>query len=119
MTSNDETEPTLAAMETASEAVRAANHAAYHAPATPESLYDRTGVLVELLGRLRQVAFTLGNHAERALSDAVKSRLLYSLALGDADCQASPAHPWERSIPSRVTSPERYHHGRRTLRRTP
>jgi hypothetical protein len=40
------------------------------APASPESLYDRTGVLVEVLDRLRQVAFTLGNHAERAVSEA-------------------------------------------------
>ena len=30
----------------------------------------RTGVLVEVLDRLRQVAFALGNHAERAVSEA-------------------------------------------------
>jgi hypothetical protein len=86
MTSDDETEPTLAAIEAASEAARAANHAAYHAPATPESLYGRTGALVELLGRLRQVAFTLGNQVERAPSDAVKGGLLL-----DTDDGVSPS----------------------------
>jgi hypothetical protein len=64
------------ALETASEAARAANHAAYHAPATPESLYDRTGTLVELLGRLRQVAFTLGDHVERAPAAAMRDGLV-------------------------------------------
>ena len=61
-------EATLAALSAASKSVRAACHAGYSAPASPEPLYDRTGVLVELLDRLRQVAFTLGNHAERAVS---------------------------------------------------
>jgi hypothetical protein len=32
--------------------------------------------LVELLGNLRQVAFVLGNHAERAPTDAVADGLL-------------------------------------------
>jgi hypothetical protein len=70
MTSNDEMEATLAALSAASESVRAACHAGYSAPASPDSLYDRAGVLVEVLDRLRQVAFTLGNHAERAASEA-------------------------------------------------
>jgi hypothetical protein len=76
MSSDEDTEPTLAAIEAASESIRAAAHAGYEAPATPESLYARTGVLGELLGRLRQVAFTLGNQVERAPSDAVKDGLL-------------------------------------------
>jgi hypothetical protein len=87
MTSDDdETEPTLAAIEEASEAVQTANHAAYRAPATPESLYGRTAALVELLGRLRQVAFTLGNQVERAPSDAMKGGQLL-----DTDDGISPS----------------------------
>src|SRR5688572_6288171 len=70
MTSSDDMEPTLAALSAASGAVRAACHAGYDAPASPESLYDRAGMLIELLDRLRQVAFTLGNHVERAPTDA-------------------------------------------------
>ncbi len=38
--------------------------------------YDRTGVLVEVLDRLRQVACTLGNHAERAVSEAAANYVL-------------------------------------------
>lgn len=72
MSNDEETEPTLAAIEAAVKSARAANHAAYHAPATPESLYGRTGALVELLGNIRQIAFELGNHVERAPSDAVR-----------------------------------------------
>ena len=62
----DEVEPTLAAMSAAAGAVRRLNHAAYHAPASPESLYSRSGVLVEIMAGLRQTAFSLGNHIERA-----------------------------------------------------
>lgn len=76
MSSDERAEPTLAAIEATAESARAANHAGYHAPATPESLHDRTGALVELLGHLRQVAFTLGDHVERAPSDAVADGLL-------------------------------------------
>ena len=72
----DEIEPTLAAVNAAAGSVRAAKHAAYHAPADPHSLYERTGTLVELLGYLRQVACSLGNHVERAESDARKQGLL-------------------------------------------
>ena len=69
-TAYDEIEPTLAALNAAAESVRAAKHAAYHAPADPNSLYERTGTLVELLGYRRQVACSLGNHVELAESDA-------------------------------------------------
>ena len=58
--SNAEMEATLAALNAASESIRAACHAGHSAPASPDSLYDRAGVLVEVLDRLRQVAFTLG-----------------------------------------------------------
>jgi hypothetical protein len=70
---NAEMEATLAALNAASESVRAACHAGYSAPASPDSLYIRGGVLVEVLDRLRQVAFTLGNHAERAATEAAAS----------------------------------------------
>src|SRR4051794_10421229 len=66
-------EATLTALNAASESVRAACHAGYSAPASPDSLYIRGGVLVEVLDRLRQVAFTLGNHAERAATEAAAS----------------------------------------------
>jgi hypothetical protein len=48
-------EPTLLAMQAAAEAVRAANHAAYDAPRTPSSVYDRTGAMVDLLAKLEQL----------------------------------------------------------------
>src|SRR3954453_17293372 len=73
MTSTDEMEATLAALSAASESVRVACHAGYSASASPDSLFDRAGVLVEVLDRLRQVAFTLGNHAERAATEAAAS----------------------------------------------
>jgi hypothetical protein len=71
--SNAEMEATLAALNAASESIRAARHAGHSAPASPDSLYDGAGVLVEVLDRLRQVAFTLGNHAERAATEAAAS----------------------------------------------
>jgi len=56
-------EPTLAAMRDAAELVRAANHAAYEAPRTTASVYARVGELYALLGRTRQLAQVLGEHA--------------------------------------------------------
>jgi hypothetical protein len=76
MTDDEQTEPTLAALEAAAEQARAANHHAYHAPALPSDLYARAGTLVELLGYLQQVAFTLGNHVERSPSDAMREGLV-------------------------------------------
>jgi hypothetical protein len=76
MTHDDQTEPTLGALEAAVEQVRAANHHAYFAPALPSDLYARTRSLVELLDDLQQVAFTLGNHVERSSSDAMKDGLV-------------------------------------------
>ena len=91
MTSNDEMEATLAALSAASESVRAACHAGYNAPASPDSLYDRAGVLVEVLDRLRQVAFTLGNHAERAASEAAAA----GQALGTDDGTPASDYTYE------------------------
>jgi hypothetical protein len=76
MTNDDQFEPTLVALESAAEQVRAANHHAYFAPALPSDLYARTRSLVELLGYLQQVAFTLGDHVERSSSDAMKKGLV-------------------------------------------
>ena len=45
----DETEPTLAAIQAASESVRAACHAGYEAPSAPEALCVRSAAFVELL----------------------------------------------------------------------
>src|SRR4051812_31684107 len=88
MTSHKQVEPTLAALEAAVEQVRAANHHAYHAPALPSDLYDRTRSLVELLGYLQQAAFTLGNQAERSVADAMKEGLVL-----DTD-DGMPAHDY-------------------------
>src|SRR3954453_14709029 len=91
MTSTDEMEATLAALSAASESVRVACHAGYSASASPDSLYDRAGVLVEVLDRLRQVAFTLGNHAERAASEAAAT----GQALDRGDGRPARDYPYE------------------------
>jgi ParB-like chromosome segregation protein Spo0J len=96
MSDSEDIEPTLAALEAAAEAARAANAAGYPAPATPESLYGRTAVLVELLGRLRRVAFTLGNHVERAPSDGMHDGLL--LATDDGVPAAEYVHDARRLL---------------------
>jgi hypothetical protein len=88
MTNNDQTEPTLVALEAAADQLRAANHHAYFAPALPSDLYARTRSLVELLGYLQQVAFTLGDHVERSSSDAMKKGLVL-----DTD-DGMPAHEY-------------------------
>lgn len=56
-------EPTLAAMSAASEAARQANHAAYGAPRTTTSVYDRTGMLHDLLVKVEQLARFLAEQA--------------------------------------------------------
>ena len=76
MTDDKQVEPTVAALEAAAEQIRAANQQACFAPALPSDLYARTRSLVELLGDLQQVAFTLGNHVERSSSDAMKEGLV-------------------------------------------
>jgi hypothetical protein len=63
-----DTEPSLAALAAASEAVRESLHV--QAPATPESLYERSAFLVEILGRLGQVADRLGDQADREVTTA-------------------------------------------------
>lgn len=63
---NDDIDPTLAALERASEALREANHRAYDPPVTPQSLYRRAGVVTELLQRMGQVIATLSSQAEDA-----------------------------------------------------
>lgn len=63
MTPPDKVEPTLAAMQTAAEHARAANHHAYQAPRTPASIYDRTGALYDLLVKTEQLAQVLAEHA--------------------------------------------------------
>ncbi len=52
-------DPTLAAMSAAAEAARQANHAAYGAPRTTASVYDRTGALHDLLCKVEQLAQVL------------------------------------------------------------
>lgn len=50
------TDPTLTAMRAADEAARTACHAAYDAPRTPSSVYDRIGTLHALLSKVEQLA---------------------------------------------------------------
>lgn len=76
MSDIDTVEPTLAAMQAASAAARNANHAAYDAPHTPSDVYDRTGALLELLGKVEQLAGHLAHSAERLADDPrLRSRL--------------------------------------------
>lgn len=50
------TDPTLTAMRAADDAARTACHAAFNAPRTPGSIYDRVGALCALLSKLDQLA---------------------------------------------------------------
>jgi len=62
-------EPTLAATQDAAEAVRAACHAAYHAPkADTGNVYDRCGALYQLLICVEQAVSDLSRHADRLTS---------------------------------------------------
>lgn len=49
-------DPTLTAMRAADDAARTACHAAFNAPRTPSSIYDRAGALCALLSKLDQLA---------------------------------------------------------------
>jgi hypothetical protein len=62
-------DPTLAAMQAGAEALRNACHAAYDAPRTPSSVYDRTGALYELLGRIEQLTGFLARDVERLAAE--------------------------------------------------
>lgn len=68
-----ETERTLAAMSASSEAARQANHAAYHAPRTTTSVYDRTGMLHDLLCKVEQLARVLSEQTESLPPEALYS----------------------------------------------
>lgn len=60
----DDTERTLAWSRIAAESVRAANHAAYHAPTGDTgNVYDRCGSMHELLLCAEQLVRVLGDHA--------------------------------------------------------
>lgn len=56
------TEPTLAAMRAAAEQVRAANHTAYDAPRTTDSIHARAGALHDLLVKTEQLIRVFGEH---------------------------------------------------------
>jgi len=51
-------------MRVAAEAVRSANHAAYGAPCTADSVYDRAGAVKDLLSRTVQAIEDLARTAE-------------------------------------------------------
>jgi hypothetical protein len=63
---DDDTERTVAWSRTAAEAVRAANHAAHHAPTgDPWNVYSRCGELRELLAHTEQLVEVLADQAGR------------------------------------------------------
>ena len=63
------TEPTLAALLTAAEAARTANHEAPTAPRTTTSVYVRIGALVDLLAKVDQLASVLAEHVQALVDD--------------------------------------------------
>jgi hypothetical protein len=66
----DTVEPTLLAMRAAAEAARTANHAAYHAPRTTSSVYDRVGALHDLLCKVEQLAGVLADDVGKLVEDS-------------------------------------------------
>lgn len=82
-------EPTLAAMRTAAEAARAANHEAYHAPRTPSSIYDRIATLHDLISKTEQLSNVLGQHTRN---------LAHAATDGTVELRSTAGVPAERAL---------------------